>query len=124
MMEVMNSFAFQPLLDVVFDVVRFPVWWYTRGTMSAGRWYAQKLRDGSDALALLILLKNFDRPMYGDYSREGRIISFFVRLAQLAVSFVLFALWFVLVTLGFIAWFFVLPAFVWFLVYVTSYGNR
>lgn len=122
MMKAMNSFALQPLLDILLDIVRFPLWWYTGGAANAGRWYGAKLRDGADALALVILLKNFDRPMYGDYSREGRIISFFVRLVQLAVSFVLYAAWFSFVTTGFLIWFLMLPAFVWFIGYVSAYG--
>lgn len=44
-------------------------------------------------LSLPILLKTMGKPMYGDYSRSGRIISFFMRLVLVISRLVLVVLW-------------------------------
>lgn len=99
--------------DIVLDVVRFPVWWYTRGAAQVAAWYGQQLGFGIDRLALIVLLRNLGRPMFGDYSWQGRIISFFVRIVQLIVSIILFVGWFAWHTAVFLAYFALLPAVVW-----------
>ncbi len=86
------------VVDVLFDVVRFPIWWYTSGLVRTLRWYGNQLRYGVDRLALVVLAKNLSRPMFGDYTREGRLISFAVRIVQLLVSFVLYLGWVIIMT--------------------------
>ena len=110
------------LVDVLWDVVRFPVWWFHRAFVSGALWWARQLADGEERLALVVLMKNLGRPMFGDYTKEGRAISFGVRLIQLAVSLVIFVLWFILVTLGWIAWILLLPGVVVFLLFLAVYG--
>ncbi|MFH1171139.1 MAG: hypothetical protein V1778_01195 [bacterium] len=98
------------IVDILWDVVRFPVWWFRYGLTNVARWWVGKVVSGEERLALVVLMKNLGRPMFGDYTREGRAISFGVRIVQLAVSLVLFAGWFVVITLLWIAWFALLPA--------------
>lgn len=107
--------------DIVLDVVRFPVWWYTRGAAQVAGWYGQQLGFGIDRLALIVLLRNLGRPMFGDYTWQGRIISFFVRIVQLAVSIILFFGWMAWHTTVFLAYFALLPAVVWLL--IVSFPN-
>lgn len=86
------------VLDLVLDIVRFPAWWYSRGAVRAGQWYVRSLGDAIDRLALKVLAQNLGRPMFGDYTREGRIISFFMRIIQLVISAILFAAWWAVLT--------------------------
>ncbi len=108
--------------DIVLDVVRFPVWWYTRGLVKAFGWYNDEVRYASDRLALLVLLKNMGRPMFGDYSKEGRLISLGVRFVQLIVSLILFVLWTLWYTLLILVYVLLLPAVLLIIAYLLPYG--
>lgn len=93
--------------EAIFDVLYFPVWWYTGGAKHALIWCYGALMSGNASLAPGLWLKNIFVPMFGQYDIQGRIISFFMRLFQvigrgialifwLAVCVVLFAAWLVL----------------------------
>lgn len=110
------------LTDIVFDVVRFPVWWYTRGAFKTLVWFGEQLTYGLDRLAIPVLLKNLVRPMFGDYTWQGRMISLFVRTGQLIVSLILFVFWTVWHFVLFVAYFLVLPALIWFIIYLWPHG--
>ncbi len=96
--------------DVLFDVVRFPVWWYTRGTTNAAQFVWQELLTVADRLSIRILLRNLFKPMYGDYSRSGRIISLFIRLIVFVFRLVGLILWAAVLLVALVAWLVVLPA--------------
>ena len=65
--------------DIVLDVLLFPFWWYTTGAVQIFRWFLNRIRRASRAGGLRIWFRNFFKPMYGDYSFEGRLISFGMR---------------------------------------------
>jgi len=73
----------QLLIEVLLDIVYFPLWWYTVGALHAGRWCFDLIKDGNSDLAPGLWLKNIFVPMYGQYDWEGRLISFFMRLVQI-----------------------------------------
>lgn len=68
----------------------FPIWWYTKGlkkkTFELGRGIKNLSRD----LALRIMLTHIFKPMFGELTRSGRIISFFMRLVLLGWRLFLF----------------------------------
>ena len=64
--------------------MRWPVWWYTRGLLFVVRGGGSWIRSYSKSLALNVWMKNLFVPMYGMYDWQSRIISFFMRLAQIA----------------------------------------
>lgn len=80
-------------LDAAFDIVRFPLWWYGAGGRRVFTWYGESILYMVERLAFIVLLKNLATPMFGDYSRQGRAISFGVRLMLLLGSFALFLVW-------------------------------
>lgn len=90
--------------DLVLDVVRFPLWWYTTGVARAARFAWGEVREWSQRLSLVILFRNLLKPMYGDYSRSGRIISLFLRLLVFAVKLVVMVIWIGAVTVLFLVW--------------------
>lgn len=76
-------------LDLVWDIVYFPIWWYTRGFAGTARWVGVRITNLSRNLGLAIWIKNLFRPMYGQHDAAGQIISFFVRLFQIGFRSIL-----------------------------------
>lgn len=66
--------------EVVLRTLQFPLWWYTRGVADLGRTLLRIELGWFERLGIRILLANLFVPMFGDYTRSGRAISFVVRL--------------------------------------------
>ena len=92
------------LLDVVVDIIFFPIWWYSFGLIKTTKRLASFVSDREKSLAFFVWLKNIFVPMYGQRDLPGRLISFFMRFFQIIfrglailfwiiVSLVLFWLW-------------------------------
>ncbi len=92
------------LEELVFDVVRFPVWWYSTGLKNAGRFWLSQVRAYGEKLSLRILFKNLLQPMYGDYSKTGRAISVGLRLITFFARIIFFVLWVAVVSVLFLIW--------------------
>ena len=83
------------LREFVGDILLFPVWWYGKGLQRVGRatWERQVAFTNRSRWSPKVWFQNIFVPMYGDYSRSGRAISFFVRLVvalALSVVFVIY----------------------------------
>jgi len=83
----MNYFLISPILkativDLILDLLYFPVWWYTKGFIKISLYFLNNIQKRQESLNFFIWLKNIFVPMYGQSDFEGRLISFFVRLAQ------------------------------------------
>lgn len=81
------------LRDLIGEILYFPVWWFSVGLAAAGRTLVRHWRRTYDALGLRFLLRTMFKPMYGDYSRTGRVISFFIRLILVGWKTLLLILW-------------------------------
>ncbi len=81
------------LREFIGEVLYFPVWWYSAGLVLTWRSLARQWLAAANRLSLRILLKNMGKPMYGDYTRSGRVISFFFRLILVAARSVVLAVW-------------------------------
>lgn len=53
-------------------------------------------------LSIRILFTNLLKPMYGDYSWSGRIISFFVRIIQFIILLIFLLIWIALMVIIFL----------------------
>jgi len=84
------------ILDILWDIVYFPIWWYTRGAKRALLWCLKLFRNGNQILAPGIWLRNIFVPMYGQYDWQGRIVSFFMRLIQIFFRSIALLFWFVI----------------------------
>src|SRR3989344_2210726 len=71
------------VVELIGDIVYFPLWWFTAGFSQLLWGLGRNLRSTERHLALGLLLRTLWLPMFGQYDREGRIISFFVRLVIL-----------------------------------------
>jgi hypothetical protein len=86
LLNIVKSFLFDTLLSIFY----FPIWWYTKGLKKRFIFFKERVRVLSNALALKIMFANYFKPMFGDYSRPGRMISFFMRTILLLWRIFLF----------------------------------
>ena len=91
-------------LEAVLDIIYFPLWWYTGGTLHALQWCFGLLKSGNDNLAPGLWLANIFTPMYGQFDWQGRIISFFMRLVQVVARGFALVVWLVVCALLFLLW--------------------
>jgi hypothetical protein len=105
-------------VEIIWDIIYFPLWWYTKGAGRVARYcYVSAENQIKRRLALGIWLANMFRPMYGDYTIEGRIISGFMRLFVLIWKLFLLFLWLVVLAVLFVAWLVVPLLFVYYILY-------
>jgi len=71
-------------IDVVGGVLRWPIWWYTRGLALITSGSIHSVERYYQSIALGVWIKNLFVPMYGLRDWQGRLISFLVRLVQIA----------------------------------------
>ena len=68
------------LRETIGDIFLFPIWWYSTGLKKITMGLTREWVEVEEWLSIRILLKNLSRPMFADYSKTGRLISFFLRL--------------------------------------------
>lgn len=80
------------VFEFVFDLVRFPWWWYSGGlkTVVAKCW--RSFSATRARVSLGIFVRYLFKPMYQDYTWQGRLISFFMRLVLLLFKLLRLAL--------------------------------
>jgi len=97
--------------EFLFDIVYFPVWWYTTGAKRALLFCINLLKFGNAQFAPGLWLKNIFVPMFGQIDWQGRLVSFFIRLINVIGRTIALLVWFGIVVLLFLAWF-ILPVFI------------
>lgn len=112
------TFIFRELL---FDAFRFPIWWYTAGAAKVFRYTVHEIADWSARLSLRIMWRNMFKPMYGDYTRSGRAISFFMRLIVFGAKSIVFVIWSVLLLTVSVVWL-ALPLAIGYFIYLNLTG--
>lgn len=70
-------------LHTLGNIIYFPVWWYSKGLRKRFLGFINGISRSSHDLALKIMFKYLFKPMFGERSKSGRIISFFMRLILL-----------------------------------------
>lgn len=105
------------LVESLIDIFYFPLWWYSKGALYALRRCFNLLKSGNENLAPGLWLANIFVPMYGQFDFQGRLISFFMRLAQIIGRLCGLMIWLVFCSILFLIWL-ALPIFVfWGLIY-------
>ena len=92
------------------SIITFPIWWYSEGLQLAFRHCQSRWRFVLRSTGLLIFLRNMTQPLYGDFSRSGRIISFFIRVVLLVAIIIWTGIRLVFTTLIFVLYVIALPA--------------
>ena len=101
------------ILNPIFSLLYFPVWWYGKGLAKFLNFFKRTIEEIACPFVLKILIQNIVKPMYGDYSREGRIISFFMRIMHLSWRLVRVAFTFFMLAIAFFVYLF-LPPFIFY----------
>jgi len=97
-------------LDVFWEVLYFPLWWYSRGLKKTAFFCWYKIREGWKSLALSILLANFFKPMFGQRGFTAYILSLNTHFWQILWRLFLIAFWVVFWLFILLGWL-VLPLF-------------
>jgi len=103
-------------LEFLLDVVRFPYWWYSGGLKDLLSWVRQSFKEARQRLALGIFARSFFKPMYQDYSWQGRLISLAARFFILILKLVRWLGWCLFYGLIIILWLVLLPLIIYMLV--------
>lgn len=90
--------------ELILEILHFPVWWYSEGLVLAWRRLERQWMAGVDRTGIRFLLINMGKPMYSDYTRSGRIISFFFRIFLLGWALITMGLWSFVVLVIFAIW--------------------
>ncbi|MFH0853094.1 MAG: hypothetical protein V1853_01700 [bacterium] len=92
------------LKELLFDVAMFPVWWYSSGLKKVAQFWLRGVLKHAEQLSLKIWLKNMFTPMYGDYTKSGKAISFFLRIIVLFYRTVALIIWVAVFSVFVILW--------------------
>lgn len=68
-------------------LITFPVWWYTVGLGLAWQSVRRHFWFGVHRSGITLFARHMGEPLYGDYTRAGRVISFFLRIFLLVFKF-------------------------------------
>lgn len=101
------------LFDVVLDALYSPIWWYTEGLANAFRFFVRNIRYGADMIGIGVWAKSLFKPMYGERTWQGRVVSFVMRTIILVWDIVIFSLLFVFLSIFVLAWILFPPLVVW-----------
>lgn len=97
-------------IEILWDIIYFPIWWYTKGLARIGHYCWESAgQQIKRRLALGVWLASMFKPMYGDYSVEGRVISGFMRFFVLIWKLINLFVWLIVLLILFLAWL-ILPA--------------
>lgn len=92
------------LRELIGELLYFPVWWYSHGLTSTARTLLNRWLGAVNRLSIMIMLRTMGKPMYGDYTRSGKIISFFFRLLILGFKLIQLGIWTVILVIAMLAW--------------------
>lgn len=93
------------------EIIYFPLWWYTGGLFKLLINLKNFIGNRAKELAIAVWLKNLFTPMYGQYDWQGRLISFFVRLAQIIFRSLIMLIWITISVIVLIVWI-IFPVFI------------
>ena len=99
------------LLELVLDVVYFPLWWYTAGAKKVLISCLYLWQDANIQMAPGLWLKNIFVPMFGQHDWQGRLMSFFIRFFNVIFRAIGLLIWTIVVTILFVLWI-IFPVFV------------
>lgn len=101
------------LVDLVWGLVFFPLWWYSRGLLRMVKVCYGAITEERRTLAIAVWAKNLFVPMYGTRDIWGRLISFFIRAVQIIGRLLVLVIYTVLVVIVFFGYLILPVLIVW-----------
>lgn len=98
------AYGGQITAQVIGEILYFPFWWYSVGLGRLLKKIFNAWRGQEKSLGLFVWAKNIFVPMYGQHDIAGRLISFFVRLAQVIVRSLMMLVWSIILLVVVIFW--------------------
>ena len=95
--------------EVPLNILTFPIWWYTDGAGLIWRISKRKLALAIRTSGLGIFARHLTEPIYGDYTRTGRIVSFFLRIVLLVAKFIFLLIRFAVIIFFYVCYLAILP---------------
>ena len=92
------------VVELIGDLLYWPVWWYTKGFLKVANYFWQSIVSQEKRLGLNIWITNIFKPMFAQYDWQGRIISFFIRLIQIIFRAVAMLVWLGIILVLFLVW--------------------
>ena len=103
----MNIVLFQKIFaDAIFDIFLFPIWWYSKGLSRLTAYLFAALQMANIKLAPGLWLKNLFVPMFGQTDWQGRLMSVFMRIANVFFRGIVLFFYMVLLLSMMICWVF------------------
>lgn len=102
-----NNFLFylgKISLQVLLDVIYFPLWWYSIGLFRLAKRLGIFLKERWIFIGAGVWLKNLFVPMYGQTDIGSRIISFFMRFVQIIFRFATFLVFVIVSVVSLVLW--------------------
>lgn len=78
--------------NIPLSFITFPLWWYGEGVKVAWAFFLKQYKFGLQSTGLLIFARHMAEPIYGDYTRAGMIVGFFLRSVILIFKILVFGL--------------------------------
>lgn len=98
------TYSVKILLSLLFEILYFPIWWYSVGLLRHIKNIWNFLRNQERELGFHVWAKNILVPMYGQTDWAGRLISFLVRLVQVLGRGLILIIWLFFSLLALILW--------------------
>ena len=92
------------LLELLWDIIYFPIWWYTDGARKVLVSCVNMIKDVNAMLAPGLWLKNMFVPMFGQYDLQGRLVSILMRFFNVIFRTIGLLIWVILVVALFFVW--------------------
>lgn len=90
--------------ELIGDVMRFPLWWYTTGVVYTATSLLNSVRYYARSLGIAVWIRNILVPMYGQHDWQSRIISVFMRSAQIVFRSIAVGIWMGMAVIAFVAY--------------------
>jgi hypothetical protein len=83
----------ETIVDMLWEIIYFPFWWYTRGLVLIAAFCGRFLSHQEKSLAIALRLKNLGRPLYEGQGFFWILASFWVRIFQIIWRSLIMLFW-------------------------------
>ncbi len=91
-------------LDILREILYFPIWWYSRGLAVVAGFSWQRIKNMEARLGVKVWVVNIFRPMFGQRDIAGVLISFFMRIFQIIIRSIVLVFYILIMILVPLVW--------------------